>query len=441
MKPSNLNPAIANPDALNPANAQSSPTVNKKQTLTFTLNASGEVEQVSEKMEGRLTKLTNQPIWDLSFRPWFLAASGLSILSLAIWLLYLNGQFTGFSSTGISPLVWHIHEMLFGFGATIAVAFILTAAQTWTKVRSINGAGLALLTGIWLTVRVLLLSSSVKWQLLAIVLQALWWLISISYLAYMVISAKSSRNYQFVPLLTMMMSLNIAFLLAEQFGDTALALHLSRSAILLFGLLVGIVGGRVIPFFTGRGAKKSHVKATPKLDNLLPIITVSGIAVFFSGYFVSLPFTPATLLILAGCLHLLRLYYWDPLSTLKVPLLWSLHVSYFALGLGLILLGASYLTETLRFADALHLITIGTIGGMIIAMIARVSLGHTGRSLKPAPSMSIAFALILIGAIARFVLPLMQLPLWGWDISAITWIAAFCIFLWHYTPILFSPRH
>ncbi len=434
MKPAMINPTINN------NKTHSSHKGNNKQTLTFKLNATGEIEQLSEKIETPLSKLVNLPIWDLSFRPWFLAASFLSVLSLAIWLLYLNGQFMGFSSTGISPLVWHIHEMLFGFGATIAVAFILTAAQTWTKVRSINGASLALLTGIWLSVRVLLLSSSTKWQLVAIALQTLWWLISIGYLAYMVISAKSVRNYQFVPLLTMMMSLNIAFLLAEHFGDTQLALHLSRSAILMFGLLVGIVGGRVFPFFTSRGAKNSQVQATPWLDKLLPLTTVCGIIIFFSGYFLSLPFTPAAMLILAGSLHILRLYYWDPLSTYKVPLLWSLHASYLALGAGLILLGASYFTEALRFADALHLITIGTIGGMIIAMIARVSLGHTGRALQPHTLMSIAFGLILFGAITRFVLPLLQQAQWGWNLSAFAWIVAFSIFLWHYTPILFKAR-
>ncbi|WP_083804827.1 NnrS family protein [Shewanella benthica] len=349
---------------------------------------------------------------------------------------FRHGKVSPFSAEGISPLIWHIHEMLFGFGATIAVGFLLTAAQTWTKIRSFNGLVLLLLTGIWLAVRVLLLSNSVNLQLLA-----LWWLVSIGYLAYMVIRAKSRRNYPFIPLLSAMMLLNLAFLLADIFGDTALALHLSRSAILMFGLLVGIVGGRVIPFFTERGADGAQVKATPLVDKLLPIVTLLGVFVFFSGHFIALPFTPAAPLIAAGILHLRRLYCWDPISTRKVPLLWSLHASYLALGLGLLLLGASYLTDAIRFADALHLITIGTIGGIILAMIARVSLGHTGRALEPHASLNIAFALILFGALARFILPLFQQASLGWDIAAASWIIAFSLFLWHYTPILFSARH
>ncbi|AQS37833.1 uncharacterized protein involved in response to NO [Shewanella psychrophila] len=413
------------------------------QKFNFRLSSTGEVEEISETrmaIEAPLSKLTQLPIWDLAFRPWFISATALSVISLSIWILFLHGKISPLSGDGISPLVWHIHEMLFGFGATIAVGFLLTAAQTWTKIRSLNGLGLLLLTSIWLAVRFLLLSNSVNLQLLAIALQALWWLISIGFLAYMVLRAKSRRNYQFIPLLSAMMLLNLAFLLADIFGDTELALHLSRSAILMFGLLVGIVGGRVIPFFTGRGAEGAQVKATPILDKLLPVVTLLGVSVFFSGHFIALPFTPAALLITAGVLHLLRLYCWDPLSTIKVPLLWSLHASYLALGLGLVLLGASYLTDTIRFADALHLITIGTIGGMILAMIARVSLGHTGRALKPHSSLNIAFALILFGAVARFTLPLLQQASWGWDIGAASWVIAFSLFLWHYTPILFSAR-
>ena len=414
------------------------------QKFSFRLSSTGEVEQVSKTrmaMEAPLSKITKLPIWDLAFRPWFISATALSVVSLSIWILFLHGNISPFSAEGISPLIWHIHEMLFGFGATIAVGFLLTAAQTWTKIRSLNGPGLLLLTGIWLAVRVLLLSNSVNLQLLAVALQALWWLVSIGYLTYMVTRANSRRNYQFIPLLSAMMLLNLTLLLADIFGDTELALHLSRSAILMFGLLVGIVGGRVIPFFTGRGADGAQVKTTPLVDKLLPIVTLLGVSVFFSGHFIALPFTPAALLITAGVLHLLRLYCWDPISTRKVPLLWSLHASYLALGLGLLLLGVSYLTDIIRFADALHLITIGTIGGMILAMIARVSLGHTGRALKPHGSLNIAFALILFGALARFILPLFQQVSLGWDIAAASWIIAFSLFLWHYTPILFSARH
>ncbi|PKG74145.1 NnrS family protein [Shewanella sp. GutCb] len=414
-------------------------TINEPKTKQV-LSSSGEVEMIAIEPGSKLTKLASQPLWDLAFRPWFLAAALSSVVSITVWILFLHGQFLGLATAGLSPVIWHIHEMLFGFGATIAVAFLLTAAQTWTNRRSINGLPLMMLTLIWLAVRVLIWSADPNLLMLAVALQATWWLVSIAYIASMVIKSSSNRNYQFIPLLLAMMALNIGFLLADINGHTELALHLSRSAILLFGLLVGIIGGRVIPFFTGRGADNANVKTTPLLDKLIPIATLLGVTVFFTGYFIQLPFTPAPLLILAGVLHLLRLLNWNSITTLKVPLLWSLHGSYLALALGLIALGLSYHIELLRFADALHLITVGTIGAMILAMIARVSLGHTGRALKPHFSINIAFMLILLGALARVILPLVQQPILAWDISALCWIVAFSLFLWHYSSILLSAR-
>ena len=145
-------------------------------------------------------------------------------------------------------------------------------------------------------------------------------------------------------------------------------------------------------------------------------------------------------MIITGIMHLLRLRHWDSWATRKVPLLWSLHLAYFALGTGLILLGLSYASNTIRFADALHLITIGTIGAMILAMMARVSLGHTGRALQPHFSINIAFALILLAAVARVLLPPLGQQLWAWDISAGLWITAFTLFIGRYTTILLSQR-
>ncbi|QLE84305.1 NnrS family protein [Shewanella sp. Scap07] len=405
------------------------------------LNSDGQLSQISpQRTVGLTDTIAKHPLWELAFRPWFIAASLLSCISMLAWWLALTGNDIMLSNSSLSPVVWHIHEMLFGFGATIAVGFLLTAAQTWTGKQSIHGWGLIALTLIWLVARGLIWFATDGLQWLTVGMQSLWWLISITYLAMMVVTAKSQRNYQFIPLLSMMMLLNIGVLLSDFANNTALALHLSRSAILVFGLLVGIVAGRVIPFFTGRGAQHAKVAATPMLDKLLLISTVIGASVFLLGYFVPLPFTPASLLILSGTLHLMRQYFWAPLATAKVPLLWSLHASYFALAIGLIGLGLSYHVETIRFADALHMITVGTIGAMILAMISRVSLGHTGRALSVHRNMIAAFALLLIGAVVRVALPSVGQPILGWQLSAGCWIIAFGLFLWHYIPILTAAR-
>lgn len=128
------------------------------------------------------------------------------------------------------------------------------------------------------------------------------------------------------------------------------------------------------------------------------------------------------------------------MATLKTPLVWSLHMAYSLLALGLISMAVSLLNSAMNISNALHLITVGAIGGMILSMMSRVSLGHTGRALKVTTIIAVALFLIIAAAVIRFVLPLMGFAIAGWNISAALWIVAFCLFLWRYTPILLSVR-
>ena len=139
-------------------------------------------------------------------------------------------------------------------------------------------------------------------------------------------------------------------------------------------------------------------------------------------------------------LHLTRSLLWWNKQMLKVPLLWSLHVSYLALGVGLALVSVSFYSSVILFKDALHMITIGTIGMMILAMMTRVAHGHTGRSLTIPHYMAVAFAFVLVAAVVRSLLPFTIGPHIAWQLSAALWIAAFLLFLIHCLPILLCRR-
>lgn len=397
-------------------------------------------QQSDQYAPNALNYLAQRPILDLPFRAYFLLGVACSIIGLGLWASYLNGYFN-LSSNGISPITWHIHEMIFGFGATVAVGFILTAAQTWTGKKSIKGLPLLAFIVLWLAVRIALLVNQPSTVIVAIVLQSGWWLGSIAIFTHLVLSSKNRRNYLFIPLLLVLMSLNIALLLVDFYGNPELVRHIARTSVLMFCLLMAILGGRVIPFFTVSGAKVAPITSPPWLTSLLTIISVLGILVFFSSVFVALPLSPAGLLITAGLLHLNRQRYWRSLATKNIPLLWSLHLAYFSMALGLILLGMSYLSLeyfnlSISFGDALHLITIAAMGLMIFAMMSRVSLGHTGRALTPSKLVSWIFYLIIISALARTILPIIHLPLLAWNLSALAWIFAGLLFLKVYLPIL-----
>ncbi|NTS76764.1 NnrS family protein [Catenovulum sp. SM1970] len=383
--------------------------------------------------------LYQQAFFHLAFRSSFVLGTLSSIIALVIWLSYLNAWFV-LTEIGLTPTVWHLNEMLFGFGATIAVGFILTAAQTWTGQSSITGKPLMIMVGIWLTARALFLLNLPNTVSLALVLQTIWWLVAIYHFARMVYVAQNRRNYLFIPLLTIMMLLNIAIVVCDLSGHTETALHLGRTMVLLFGILMSIVGGRVIPFFTKAGAKLTQVSHPKWLDNTILLSAIAGSTVFLLGHFITLPFTPAALMIVTGLLHLIRLSYWQSVKTTSIPLLWSLHLAYLALASGLIILGFSYLTPAILFSAALHLITIGAMGLMILAMMARVSLGHTGRVLSPKKIINLAFLLMLLAAICRSLLAITSQPQWAWTSSIVLWCLASLIFLIVYCPILFAPR-
>jgi uncharacterized protein involved in response to NO len=302
---------------------------------------------------------------------------------------------------------------------------------------------------LWLLVRITLLINTPNSIVLAVVLQSLWWLGSIAIFTRLVIKSGNRRNYLFVPLLSTLMLLNIALILLELNEYHQLTRHIARTSVLMFCLLMGILGGRVIPFFTVSGAKLEPIKAPLWITPLLTSTSILGVLVFFSSAFISLPFSPAILMIISGLLHLLRQSYWRSFATLNIALLWSLHLANFSLGLGLILLGLSYFPEvtstyigsSISFSDALHLLTIAAMGLMIFSMMCRVSLGHTGRELTPSKLVSWIFTLIMLSALSRTFLPILtSQPLLAWNISASAWFFAGLIFLRIYFPILTTKK-
>ena len=381
--------------------------------------------------------LSNHPLWDLAFRPFFLFSSLFSVVAMCLWGTYLAGLFHGIRFVEINPLVWHFHEMLFGFASTCALGFLLTAVQTWTNDRSANGITLIVLMLVWVTARICLWYGQL---VAAIALQTFWWAICIGIFSRLVLRNQSRRNYQFIPILGVLASLNLGILIAEWMNRSDIALHLGRTAILMFGILVTIVGGRIIPLFTKNATKSTKVQASPRLDVCLLVVGLIGVLVFFLEDFLTLAFNPAPFFLIAGFLHMHRLSLWDTGSTLKMPILWSLHATYLFLGFGLAALGASYYSNWVLFTDALHLIAVGSIGGMILAVISRVSLGHTGRPLTTSALTNIAFVLILMAALLRFLLPTFGFPIEGWVSSAALWSAAFSLFVVKYFPILTRAR-
>ncbi|KKL97381.1 hypothetical protein LCGC14_1835040, partial [marine sediment metagenome] len=381
-------------------------------------------EPMSEQVH--FYQVSQWPLWMLAFRPYFLAAGMLAVLSIGCWLLILTGHASW--QLAMPATLWHAHEMMFGFAGAVAVGFLLTAAQTWTGVASISGSKLMLLTLLWLAARGAFFITGTgieNFNLYALLLlQLLWWLGAIMALANMLFKASNKNNYQFLPMLSALCVLNMIYLWLVIEQNMLLALAVVDTAVLVMTLFVGVVAGRVLPFFTARGLGLTEQVRTPRLDKVLLYSSIFAVALYFISQLFIPTVKPGWALGLVAVLHFSRSLVWWRSAVLKVPLLWSLHFSYLALGFGLALLALSFYSPIILFKDALHMITIGTIGMMILAMMTRVSHGHTGRPLTIPHFIAVAFALVLVAAIIRSLLPVVIGPHIAWQLSAVLWIVA-----------------
>ena len=377
------------------------------------------------------------PLFRLGFRPFFLLGALFSCLAMLGWLGQLNGWF---ALPGIgNPIWWHAHEMLFGFGAAIVAGFLLTAVQNWTAHPGVRSWPLALVVGLWALPRCLL-----PWlgedNIILMALDLAWLPLCAWFLAKPIIMTRQWRNLFFVPLLLILTLLNGASWLWRD--EWSAVEHLLITTVLLFTTLIAVMGGRVIPFFTARGTGQEKAPPSPWLERgaLASLWLILLLWLLPDSWTNSLYMVP--LYIVAAGLHLGRQLRWRPGTTLAQPLLWSLHLAYLFIPLGLLALTAQAAGLPLSLSLASHLLSAGCMGTMILGMIARVSLGHSGRALHVGRRITMAFALVIVSALVRVLIPLYwpTLTLTGWNLSGWSWIAAYGLFVWVYTPILTRPR-
>ncbi|MCA6063744.1 NnrS family protein [Thalassolituus marinus] len=380
------------------------------------------------------------PLWGQAFRPMFLAAAGFSAFAMLLWGLSLSGMIR---LPVDNPVFWHSHEMLFGFAMAVVAGFLLTAVQNWTGRRAVNGKPLLLLTLVWLSGRMAMLSSAfLPWWLIACIDMAFIPLVAL-FFWQLVFAVRQKRNYFFAPVLLLMLVCNGSMHWGNAHADGALVLWASHSVSWLMLVFITIIGGRILPMFTANGTMTPKVESLPWLEKSVLISTWLIAALYLTRLDSVLPgWVMSLMLVLSAVAHAVRIFRLNLRITLPVPLLWSLHLAYWFIPLGLLLLALHYAGAPWSFSTALHALTAGAIGGMIIAMIARVSLGHSGRPLQPARIMSVAFAMVLLAALLRSLVVALQPQAVSlfFALTSALWVMAFSIFVLVYWSVLISPR-
>lgn len=380
------------------------------------------------------------PLWGQAFRPMFLFAAAFSVLALAVWGAYLAGYALPSLPNGI---FWHSHEMLFGFAAAVIAGFLLTAVQNWTGQRATHGKPLLILALVWLSARVLmLLGHWVPWWLTALVDMAFFPMVAWFFFALLK-QVKQVRNYFFSVVMLFMTAMNGVMHYGNATGDMGMVLWGGHAVSLMIILFISVIGGRVMPMFTANGAGLPRVPSIEWLDKAVLGSTWLLVALFIVRLDSQLPaWVMAVICVVAAVLQGVRIARLQVWKTFKVPLLWSLHLAYWFIPVGLVLMALHYAGLPIAFSTGLHGLTAGAIGGMILAMIARVALGHSGRPLQTHPLMSLSFVLLLVAALLRSVV-LAVAPswvFWLYSLSAALWVLAFAIYVALYYRIVTSPR-
>jgi uncharacterized protein involved in response to NO len=373
------------------------------------------------------------PLFAIGFRPFFILAALAAAFLIPLWVMLFTGQLSRVFAMG--PISWHAHEMLFGYTGAVLAGFLLTAVRNWTKGMTPEGISLGAIVVFWLTGRVCSWAGEPTGLWVGAVADGLFWLSVAVGIGRPIISAKNWRNVAFLPLLAVLAVADIILHLQAPLWQRV-AYDLALNAILI---ILAIVGGRIIPLFTGNAVAEAKVRERGLLDRLALASLVVLMVVD------TLPITPAiqgACALLAGALHLLRMVGWGGSKTFTRPILLVLHAGYFFLALGLLAKGASGAVALFPRSIAVHLLTVGALGLLTLGMLSRVALGHTGRKLVISQVMVLGYLAITGAALVRVFVPLiwptsLLLALW---VAAGLWAVSFLVYLLLYVPILLAKR-
>lgn len=385
----------------------------------------------------RLTWLSAYP-----FRLFFVLGALWAIISMLAWTLILLG-YASAPTLSMIPMHWHAHEMIHGFPSAVIAGFLLTAMANWTGIPAISGRALVALGLLWVSGRLVMILSglvpdAVVWSLPAlfygalavIVVRDLW-------------QARNRRNAVMALVLVVLglaSALMVSGALSMNWPRVTAGTHLSLYTLTL---LMAVIAGRITPAFSANWLRMRErafddVKRLPWLEwsSLLALVFLAAadIAGAADGFV-------ALLGLVAGALHLVRLWFWRGWRVASEPLLWVLHLGYLSLALSLVARGAIAGTDY-SLSLWYHLLGLGAMGILIIGVMTRVAMGHTGRPLHLPLVGLVAYLALLAALFARLLS--FAWPEWGYQgqlaTTAAFWTLGFAAFLWGYTPILTAPR-
>ncbi|WP_291730717.1 NnrS family protein [Leisingera sp. F5] len=383
------------------------------------------------------TEYTGPVLFSFGFRPFFLGACLFALAVIPAWLLIWRGDLE--YSGPFLPTDWHIHEMIFGYGAAVVAGFLFTAVPNWTGRMPARGWPLALLSGLWLLGRI----AAAGWlglpALGVMAVDCVFLAAVVVMIAREIIAGENWRNLKVLVPITLLGLANACFHIEAMTEGAADISRRLGIAVLIF--LIMLIGGRIIPSFTRNWLAKQGAEKMPVPFGKFDAVTLaSGAAALLAWTAAPWAAVSGALLLAAGLLHALRLVRWCGLASLGEPLLFMLHAAYALVPAGLIA-AAAVPFGLLGPAAAAHILGIGAVGGMTLAVMMRATMGHSGRPLVAGPALTTAFALIIASAALRIAGTTELAAGWnGITVSGGLWTAGFALMVLKTGPWLATRR-
>ncbi|MGL1921723.1 MAG: NnrS family protein [Hyphomicrobiales bacterium] len=373
------------------------------------------------------------------FRPFFLAAATMALLNMVIWIGYLSGVVELHSE--FTPSMWHLHEMMFGFVGAAIAGFLLTAVPNWTGRPNLRGLNLASLFALWTMGRVASFYSSYTGIYFAAIADLPFFFILGIYIYKEILATGNHRNLPIAIMVSMFGVANV-IIYAEYIWGFESAHYGYRFSILLISLLVMLIGGRIIPNFTANWLKQQGSDIRPTLMGKFDIYCIAA-SLFGLLSWVLMPDNIITgfLILIIGFLNAVRFSRWQMAAIFNNHMLLILQIAYLWLAVGLLALGVYIIFQIEPLNMPIHALTIGAFTTMILGVMTRASLGHTGRKVAASKLTLLIFLSIQTAVVSRILATYTDMLhdelLY---VSAVAWVLSFAVFIIEYAPYFLKAR-
>ena len=369
------------------------------------------------------------------FRAFFLAAGLFAAAAMIAWSLWLALSSGGGAEFPL-PAYWHAHEMIFGYATAAMGGFFLTAVPSWTGTAAPRRLSVTAAIAVWLAGRLAFGLADALGPILVAVIDLAFLPVLGGKIAVRLARRPKPQNVMFLALLSIIWAGNLTFHLGAATDGL-------RVGMLGIAALITVLGGRVTPAFTRNALTRLGIETG--MPRSRKIFEVPGIVLAILLPVLVLVGVPESVVgacgVAAGLVQALRLSGWRVAAVLDQPIVWSLHLGFAMLAAGQFAFGLAWLGLASEMV-ALHILGVGAIGGMTVAVMSRAILGHSGLPLVASPSMALVYGLVAAAAVVRALAEVVPTAFWTATLlgSAILWIAAYVLFVRDVWPLAIKER-